>query len=47
MVLSGTDAAVGESTERAIGGGEYIRGSEPRKGLPGLYGRIRIDLKSR
>jgi hypothetical protein len=47
LLLSGTDVAVGESTERAIGGGEYIRGFQPRKGHPGLSGRIHIDLNSR
>jgi hypothetical protein len=47
MVLSGTEVAAGESTERAIGGGEYIRGFSARKAHPGLSARIRIDLNSR
>jgi hypothetical protein len=47
MDLSGTEAVVAESTERAIGGREYIHGFPARKALAGLSGRIRIDLNSR
>jgi hypothetical protein len=44
LVLSGTEVAVGVSTEGAIGGGEYIRGHAARKGVAAVSVEIRLDL---
>jgi hypothetical protein len=46
LVLSGTDVVVGVSTGGAIGGGEYIRGHEARKGVLAVSVEIRLDLNS-
>jgi hypothetical protein len=44
LVLSGTDVAVGVSTEGAIGGGEYNCGQTARKGVAAVSDEIRLDL---